>query len=732
MASFKDLFSRPVSILHPNDKAEYKEEINSMGSTKDVREFQYLFSDCFNHHAEMHSSANDSSLEVIKGDPHRVISSDNLTSYFLENLYVIPKVHMTDSHDETEKNNNEVSFDDFVEMVTANPITTSDKATHDLGKNRRSYLIGNIGEGKTTLIAKLLKEIKKTEFQEKNGSLIPIYITADEYILSNNRLKEIDTEFYSDLYQKTYNEICLNPNFAELSDINDFCPNPNNQDPIFRIKRLAKHLADRGVRLLFILDNLDRYHFYFSRYSFFKEYSQEQSESIKRNLGGLINTFSSRSELGSTGLCVLIVCRKYVYQHFRFSTNAITPDEDFSSVFQLPPAAVQSVVSSRVELLAKSIAQIEKSKPQKGSDWKDALVHLEDILRLEGLEQKYKGWGTDKFSESALEAISQLSHHGHRTFVSFLSSLKLNYKEVGIFERLISKQTIILLIIYINNLRKRYTQKNDHIPNMYLNDCVILDNPEFPNAHQPHQHTYWLKYLILKYMVHKESESTTFGEIYELFHVKGGFEDHLVRHVIGSLCTSNEFRCAEVDYSLGENNFMQRSIIPTDRGRYLVNFDSKLFPRHKHEVDFCFSFIYLQLVIDDQILSVPTNFYSKIFTNKNYSYLYMDETNYGKLAGEMVKTKSAAVLYFLRVLTASFNVENERRKELFDYLEKENILPNIDHVAASIKEEIRQLCFKLKLEDHYPKIEKLWKELTSDNEYENFFREHYKSGDKIS
>jgi cytochrome oxidase Cu insertion factor (SCO1/SenC/PrrC family) len=98
----------------------------------------------------------------------------------------------------------------------------------------------------------------------------------------------------------------------------------------------------------------------------------------------------------------------------------------------------------------------------------------------------------------------------------------------------------------------------------------------------------------------------------------------------------------------------------------------------------------------------------------------------------MVKTKSAAVLYFLRVLTASFNVENERRKELFDYLEKENILPNIDHVAASIKEEIRQLCFKLKLEDHYPKIEKLWKELTSDNEYENFFREHYKSGDKIS
>ena len=57
-----------------------------------------------------------------------------------------------------------------------------------------------------------------------------------------------------------------------------------------------------------------------------------------------------------------------------------------------------------------------------------------------------------------------------------------------------------------------------------------------------HRHSYWLKYLLLK-TINSSEEPTRVGDIIEMFVNCGGYEEHLVRHVLGSLASENEFYC---------------------------------------------------------------------------------------------------------------------------------------------------------------------------------------------
>jgi len=105
----------------------------------------------------------------------------------------------------------------------------------------------------------------------------------------------------------------------------------------------------------------------------------------------------------------------------------------------------------------------------------------------------------------------------------------------------------------------------------------------------------------------------------------------------------------------------------TERGRYLMTHDPDLFGGSE-SVDFCLNFHYLQTVIDDPGLVVPTDQHEKIFTNVDYQYLYCSNEQYNPIARKTIIFKLESVLYFIHVLDVWFSVERLLHRGLFGRL----------------------------------------------------------------
>lgn len=720
---YSDFFIRPISTLCEESKGEYIEEIKSLNFEKDDVQLQYLFSDSFTHHTKLNCLGKEIiSLELLKNDPKRIISEDDLTKYFIRKIYNHPSIYNTDSYNEYEKKQSKIDLSAFISLVSANPITDYSNNNTDLGTNRFSYLIGNVGDGKTTLIMKAIDEIHISGKDYDNFTLIPIYIDLDNYVLPGGRLKDVDNEFYINLYLNTYRAISINKKCIKYTKLEDIYCNPHKLDPIYCLQQLYGYLARKSIRLIYFIDNVDRYHFYYTRYSFFPEYLHEQTKSVVGNLSGLIGKFTNlqSSELGSCGLCVVMSCRKYVYQHLRYTNDPATPREDFSSVFQIGSTPDSEIVGSRFKLFTKAISTVKENIPGRSKNWDIALREIRALITVENLSSKIQPQKNKKnINIGQFDTIRRLSHHGNRSFVKFISSLKLNYKNYTVMERLLSSQPRTLTILYINNLRKRYTQEQMHFPNMFLNDSMIWNNKEFPNAHKEHKHTYWLKYLLLKFIYKKTK--TTIEEIENVFVDDGGYERHLVRLVLGSLCTANDFRCAEVDCTLSNTEICQRHIVPTERGKYLMTEIIKNINGDIISIDFCFSFIYLQLVIDDYLLSLPTPWADDIFTDSNYDYLYRQESEYGYGVSKQIKTKGNAIIYFLNILKNSFEIEYSRKKKMFDYLKQEEMLPDFDTIKKSILFELKNVLDSTNNANKYSELTSLYSLEESKSSYKEFF-----------
>lgn len=262
---------------------------------------------------------------------------------------------------------------------------------------------------------------------------------------------------------------------------------------------------------------------------------------------------------------------------------------------------------------------------------------------------------------------------------------------------------------------------------LFLNDCVIMDVKEFKNAHKPHVHTYWLKYFMLKTIVNKRK--IKFSELFDLYAVIGRYEEHLVRHVAGSLCTANEFRCAEIDCTETGNNIESYKLSATDRGKYLF--------RKRNNIEFCFETQYLQTIVNDQWLSLPNNFIRSIFLPKlEYSHLY--ETNpaiYIATSIESVVKNTISILNFIKLLEASYQIEIQKNKpKLHEVLKTEDMLPNFDSINNGIVESAENIVKALSTEEliKVDKIKIVRSQLKTDKSQKEFFENYYKANLKVS
>lgn len=171
-----------------------------------------------------------------------------------------------------------------------------------------------------------------------------------------------------------------------------------------------------------------------------------------------------------------------------------------------------------------------------------------------------------------------------------------------------------------------------------------------------------------------------------------------------------------------------RYITATQRGREMFS----LF----HNTEFCFSFNYLETILDDGWLSFPKPFFEKLYDEKSdYQYLYTTGKEYHKKAIETVNTKVRKAIYFVNILKGAYDEEIRHRKAELDKIAINNeLIPDFDRIIQSLISSSQS--YRTKLNNPYSKeeiesIRKISFDLKSDNSIADFFRKYYDSGVKV-
>lgn len=740
--NFFDYFQRGFGNISKIENLYIGSSTNEKATIPDTQSYN-LFSDCFGHHVKDHYTDFPEEIKVIYDSNERLVSPDQLTAYFMTNIYSPPKITKLTSDRSL---GSVLDFDEFLDIVTNEPIHLESNQ----GTNNINFLIGEAGEGKTLFCNKVQRSIYLNEKNKLDGHLfnysgtvgniqakkalltLPLYIDFEQEIFNKyDESENLDNINFSEFVSLVYTKIKI-----ALDDIEQFNvfssfklkeKTTNATITPYDLNRFFKHLRSHNIRIFLTVDNLDRYYFYYSKHIFFQEHRDVQEKTINKNITGLIEVFTS-SDISKTGisfsdsgLCVLFVTRGYVYDYL-VANHVLKPIRRNHYAFKIENKQYE-ILDSRMRLYNKAVSKIvSKIKGKK------------DDFNLEVYRKLFKDIVRDrKENINHIQTITEIGRQGNRSFIDFISSLKVLSRDNTLIDRFIVRKQRAVIMLYIINTKDKFTQIENHFPNIFLNDSTVCSSEipsEFLNKYKPHLHTYWLKYFILKFI---KIENTNLDQVLILFNkTKAGYPKKLIKLALGSLNTDNDFKCIRLDEKIEQTDIKRRTIRITDRGKYLLNKEMHLYKETSSTVEFCFNFLYLQLMIDDYLLSFPKTIFDKIFLEKlSYSYLLLsDLSEYKEKSIEMIKAKAKAVLYFIKVLKASLYTEQLLRKEIFEKLEVLGVeLPNFIEIESAIMNDIKNLrdrVYKNELDEiFFNELDEILNDKQMYQELVDFFHDYY-------
>ena len=257
--------------------------------------------------------------------------------------------------------------------------------------------------------------------------------------------------------------------------------------PNLAIALLNKVLLSKGYRIIIIFDNLDRYYFQYTRYSFFPQYRSFRDKEVHNNIGVLISRFTHGGSLSKLGACALFVLRPEVLDLLNTIEPVQTRTEGLHATYVLKPVHAKHVLEAREKLFnqAWGVARPEILKKQEGGV-------LEEFYELRLHELASTPFKLD-VSDNFIGLIHDLNHSSHRTMVEFLRLINRVNSE-DFFNRVNEGNDIIVLLLFLLRFRRRYSQQLRNkvsnsvasttlTPNMFLNDCLVSYNSNYPDAH---------------------------------------------------------------------------------------------------------------------------------------------------------------------------------------------------------------------------------------------------------
>lgn len=646
-------------------KSELVDQNIANSKTRHTTEFGQLVLNVFNHMSAIY----------LPPDKNENIRDLKVISYkFYKEFYIEPKISLFGD-------NQIIPLQSFIRD------TMLDKSKGH--KNKFSFLIGNVGVGKTSVINYIITyhkelgldddtwfirlDIDKTVLEHyfESYHIINSFVEKVCRVISNNPeifTPNIIRKSLKDLQKYYFDSYILER--MKLEEKNEL----HNIQKIL-LKKVIKLVQEKfGKKLIIIFDNIDIL-FYHS------ENSLESKENSTLSLiKVLVELFlHDRDHLGELGANLLFVMRtasyRYLHSYGRTSGPIFT-----NEVYTIIEPPWNEVINVRYSLLREIIKNDANFQDKKDID--KEINKIYDYLMNCKIEY-----------EKLIDHIRKLTNNGLRELMEYFR----NYGWISEIEKpslnRFNAQTHIGLISFILNGRKLYTQINSLIPNIFLN-CMIPSTSE-SNGTYEHPNTYWLKYYIIQYSLycHENGEGISEHQIYNIFtNSKKSYPIYLVKEIIEVLCNPNRFSMLQRTRTYIDTKQYDVQIIPTPKAYHIFK-------------EFCFKFFYLQLVLDDYLLALPRalaknalkDVFDYIKKKIDYTYISYPEDVYGTESIRIVSIKAKSVLYFIQILETSHKFESEIFSDVFNKLKELNIpIPNIKKIKEDIRAELIGLNKKIK------------------------------------
>lgn len=664
----------------------------SQPSNLDLNLFGQLYSDCFTHHNEVRFAPSDQDKFHFQNDPRRLVRKNNLTAYFQKRFLeaTIPEYRSASIHQSPNAVENEAelgepcTFDYFYRCVTSIPFDPNDRSNPTMGENRITFLIGNVGIGKTFTISRLAQKLADAKTDEQGYSLIPVYACLETFVSSHgntNESPELVRRFLLhllDLIRRSATQ--HTPSLAAELQPESTPREATSEQIALRISELLRFLARSAsapARAVIFLDNLDVLHYQNSRYIFFPEEYTKHRQFIEDKIIKIIFSFVDPNLLGDCGLCVCVTARQNVARESRLLNQPALPrriELNDHLVFQLGRIDALDVVRSRLVMFEQVLKDYSGANAAATGQ-----LHYTDQLSLLKVKTGLSVAPTNL--TEGLRRISDLSHHGARSLVDFLSKLRLNLlQQSDAVDRLFGHSPWLLERLYIANVHQRFSQSQGHFPNLFLVDGTV--NEQYVLDVQ-HRQTFWLKYLLLRRIGAGAATGVSVQEILDEFVDELNFEERLVRLALGSLAMVNESRCIEI-HGVAQDECHENLVRLTTRGQILVG------AHPNYRFPYCFELSYLQMVVDDHLLSLPKPYSSRIAIDTSLNYAFESNETYHHRMRSDLTAKLPAALTFARVLEAAWNAECLYRPKLA--ASAATLGPNFESVFGNLRDTIRRVA----------------------------------------
>lgn len=646
-------------------------------------------------------------------DEHDI--SSKLAKYFYKECYIDPMIHRG-------INGIELKPDDVLHEVLFQNGTGA--------RNNLFYLLGDVGTGKTSYINYIISE-RLSKFV-KSRDIWFIRIDFEEYYKGTT---EKDIIFNSkdiliyiikkslDIIVKNSEMLCksdsciiskleLHKIIDKYDKFKDTANEPSLKEIALCFADFVHSMRDENSgnerKLLLIFDNIDYILHANDRICFSPE-SKTLLKPLMKKVNEFVMQFFPNRDLGQLYSQILIVARKETYRFLtRIYSLSLAPAQ---TLYDLNPYAIQApdfdaVLNARTKLLS-MFSNMESNKGRK-----------EVFKKMSRLIQSHIEKPFIHQSTKLIDHLKNISNFGLRelmTYFSIYGWVENNHFEedhtgalVGPVSRFID-QYHVGVVAFILGEKCLFSQIESRFPNIYS---------VYSQKHE-HAHTYWLKYLILKYI--KTINSTTLNRILSIFHCNGqGYNKETIYECLGSLNQSDCSACLSVELTLDHraNDPTISSITVTSRGSWCID---NIFDR----------FLYLQLILDDYFLPIPSCL-EEIFPRNekeiiDYKYLTnLDGQQYNKFSIEMIQTKAKQVLNFINILDFSLEYEKIIYSNVFDNLGKEHKfqVPDVESIRQSVLVELNKINssfsnklsidqIKIDVDKMKPKIEEQLNEIYS-------------------
>jgi len=553
-------------------------------------------------------------------------------------------------------------------------------------ENQIYFLLGEIGCGKSAFINKLLTTYGKAWFTQKKI----LFIRVSAYYIKTEQMY-----LFSELVEKMLGKIIKIVKDAKIA-VNGSEPvkkafeklltlgsHIDDNIKILHIRNFIECLHAEGIRVLFVIDNIDYIFHIDDERAFLPEFGSSPLRSVNINI--FLHLFRDSTKLGKLGVNVLLALRPDSYEVLK--SIVIDNNEPYPDLYDDRQAYIATTPSMKevVEYRIKMMREILESLPAGLSQeiFKTLIKPLQKFF--------YGGRGGKlNFQDSLLQRLPKLANHGLRDVVEFCARYAwlrgTNITHQGGTDRFFEtgidrfmEQYHAGFIAFMLKGYSRFSQKCTKFPNAYLVKEDVLDGRiSIPNY-------YWIKWLLLQYiyLINEKKLTVKLQDILKIFCGTSGYPDIIVRCALSCLGRVHGPNVLRVNITCGSTQRVDLgNITLTERGQTCI------------ETNVFGQFAYLQLAIEDNELPLPFN--DKIlellgYDNMDYRYLVYTSEDYHNTLVPLIIRKAKQVLIFFELIKRELKYEQKRFPGAFERLKGMGIEINIKQIYDSLIGEIKSL-----------------------------------------